>query len=203
MKKVITLTPEEFEASCRELEKKVRDSGFDFEILIGIATGGTYVADHMHAPLRLDIIKQRPATSARHRLLPGLLKRLPRKICDFMRIAESRFYALVSLIKPAHATPTKLPDSLMDTLRTAGTCTSVLIVDDAVDSGTTMLSVVQAVSKAAPDAEVRTAALTLTRPAGRFTPAPLITPDYLLFPAGAIIRFPWAPDAPKLAQTAE
>ena len=66
----------------------------------------------------------------------------------------------------------------------------VLIVDDAVDSGATMLAVAEALREANPEAEIRTAAITVT------TPKPLITPDYSMYKD--LIRFPWSMDAKKV-----
>ncbi len=194
MKKVITLTPERFDIACADLEKKVREAGFDYDILIGIATGGSFVADRMTAPARHDVVKQRRATKSRNRFLPRLLKHLPRQVCDFLRVAESGVYSLASIIKPQKPSSVTLSDELVEALAKMPEGGRILIVDDAVDSGATLLSVVNSVRGAAPHAEVRTGALTLTRPGGFLNRGPIIKPDFLLFPEGTIIRFPWAPD---------
>lgn len=66
---------------------------------------------------------------------------------------------------------------------------NILIVDDAVDSGATLLAVVEAVRIDMPGAEVRSAVITQT------TPSPVITPDYTLYNNRTLIRFPWSMDA--------
>ena len=68
---------------------------------------------------------------------------------------------------------------------------AILIVDDAVDSGSTMLSVRDAVAAAFPQAYVRCAAIAVT------TDKPLIVPDYSLYLKNFLIRFPWSADMKK------
>ena len=81
-----------------------------------------------------------------------------------------------------------LPDALRERLR-SGAGKSVLVVDDAVDSGNTLLSVVKGIRIAAPDAEVHNAVMTQT------FPKPVIEPDVALWNDGTLIRFPWSKDA--------
>ena len=64
-------------------------------------------------------------------------------------------------------------------------------MDDAVDSGSTMLSVRDAVAAAFPQAYVRCAAIVVT------TDKPLIVPDYSLYLKNFLIRFPWSADMKK------
>jgi hypoxanthine phosphoribosyltransferase len=62
-------------------------------------------------------------------------------------------------------------------------------VDDAVDTGTTLSVVMDAVRRHAPQAaKIRSAAITVT------TERPLISPDYALY-YRQLCRFPWSLDA--------
>lgn len=65
----------------------------------------------------------------------------------------------------------------------------ILVVDDAVDSGATLRTVIATIRSTWPDAEIRSAVLTVTRS------RPLILPDYTLYPRGTLLRFPWSLDA--------
>lgn len=65
----------------------------------------------------------------------------------------------------------------------------MLLVDDAVDSGTTMLRVAEALRCGNPEIELRTAVITVT------TAAPLLRPDYTIYDDRTLIRFPWSMDA--------
>lgn len=79
------------------------------------------------------------------------------------------------------AVPTvEVPRSVID-------AKTILVVDDAVDSGATMQAVVGAVKKANPAAHVVTAAVVVT------TKTPVVRPDFHLYDK-VLIRFPWAHD---------
>lgn len=185
--RIVTLTEAEFSAACEALARKVHDSGFDYTLIAGIATGGWLVAQRMPSPRRVAVTKRRGAHKARRKLLPALVARLPRRVNDMLRIAESRLYALKTRVFPP------VPSHVEISLELAAELSRepngrILIVDDAVDSGATLLSVVEAVRKIVPEAEIRTAVITVTRPDA------VITPDWSLYREGTIVRFPWAPD---------
>jgi hypoxanthine phosphoribosyltransferase len=79
-------------------------------------------------------------------------------------------------------------DILDDWLREVGPNPSIVVVDDAVDSGATLARVLDAVSQRAPGAEIRSAVVTVT------TPEPWVTPRYTLY-SRQLCRFPWSLDA--------
>lgn len=188
MNRVVTISESQFPEACRKLAEDVIRSGFEFDILVGIASGGWYVTRHMPAPVRLSVTLRRASTATKKKILPSLLKYLPRPVCDMLRIAESRFYGLLSHLRKPHVSSIYLSDEVLDTLRSRPDA-RILIVDDAVDSGSTLLTVRESIAGELPKAEIRTAVITQTRR------DPLIRPDYKLFPTGTIVRFPWAPDA--------
>lgn len=184
--KVITLDGQNFTHACRDLAREVAASGFAPAIIIGIRTGGEYVAREF-APFfpasQLAIIElQRPATSAKS-LFRSLLASLPLPVLDFMRMAESRVLSLL----PRRSVPRiNLPASLASALPG-----SLLVVDDAADSGVTLRAVTDALRRERPDADIRTAVLTVT------TPLPAIRPDFALYRNRTLIRFPWSLDQKK------
>ncbi len=178
--KVITLHPEPFRRACRDLAAQARD--FAPDMLVGIATGGAFVASEMRSVLTqaayTEVSLRRKATK-RKKPLRALLRLLPTRLADALRRREA---ARVSFAEPE---PFVLRPSLAATLRD---CRRVLVADDAVDSGRTLLATVRAIREAAPQAEVRTAVLTVT------TATPLINPDYALRRDETLIRFPWSLD---------
>lgn len=181
--KVVTLDSEKFADSCRCLAAMVEQGGFSPDVLVGIRTGGEHVARAMlpaffKAP-RMECVELRRPTTASKSRVRGLLSRLPRCVADLLRIVESK---VLSMRNPRRRPFDNLPQSLRSL---AGA--RVLIVDDAVDSGATMLAVTEAIRAANPQARVMTAAITLT------TRRPLIAPDYSLFKT--LVRFPWSMDA--------
>ena len=71
-----------------------------------------------------------------------------------------------------------------------GASARILIVDDAVDSGSTMAAVRKAINAIAnPSAVIKIAAITVT------TPAPFIEPDFFLLYRYVLCRFPWSLDS--------
>lgn len=184
--KVITLDQTKFTAECRRLADEVISSGFKPDLIVGIRTGGEYVAREVMQAFpdaRLAIVElQRPSTRSKS-LFRSLLRRLPRRVLDIMRMAEAQLLAL----KPKGCVPDiALPQGLVgDGVR------KILVVDDAVDSGVTLSVIVKAIRREHPAATVRTSVITVT------TLRPLIRPDHSLYNNRTLIRFPWSMDMKK------
>ncbi|MDE6062026.1 MAG: hypothetical protein K2G00_04610 [Duncaniella sp.] len=192
--KIATLDNARFREACRMLAREVVDSGFRPDIIVGIRTGGEYVAREMlpafpEARLALGRL-QRPSTSHKSLLRP-LLRRLPRRLLDIMRMAEARLLAL----RPSRPLPkVDLGDDIRALLPA-----KVLVVDDAVDSGVTLAAIAGALRAESgermaesggwrEEGQVRSAVITVT------TSRPAINPDYALYRHHTLIRFPWSMD---------
>lgn len=185
--KVRTLDRKTFEADCHRLGDLITADGFSPQLVIGIASGGLYVMDILSRQLNAgsySVRLQRPGTSTKQHLFGKIIARMPRRLTDLLRICESRLYGVLAKIFPPRVREVTTSHELEDVL--SGT-ERILIVDDAVDSGATMLSIYRSIRAVAPHADVRTAAITLTRPRS------VITPDYRIY--SDIVRFPWAADA--------
>lgn len=187
--KVVTLDTADFNDACGRLLRCVKNRRINFDTLVGIATGGDYVAAEFDFPETFSVKKQRPSTSSKQGIIARILPHLPTPLLDRLRILEARWLARsYGKINSDSVEPAMLPDALRERLR-SGAGKSVLVVDDAVDSGNTLLSVVKGIRIAAPDAEVHTAVMTQT------FPKPVIEPDVALWNDGTLIRFPWSKDA--------
>ncbi len=185
--KVLTLDRARFEADCIRLADMAINDGFVPDIVIGIATGGVYVMDAMRDRLEADFFSirlQRPGTPAKQKVAGGIVTRLPQRVNNLLRICESRCYDLLSRVRRPRVPRVRLPEKLVTAIQEKE---SVLIVDDAVDSGVTLLAVIEAVARVGKSANVRTAVLTVTRKRR------LLTPDYYLY--RDLVRFPWSADA--------
>lgn len=203
--KVKTLNDHNFDEACRELAQMIEASGFHPDMIVGIATGGDYVAQrlqhHMHpTPALASISLQRPSTKAKAGLLSRIVRHLPRQVCDALRIIESKILTITDRTRAKTIQEIPIPQKIKEAI--AKGSKKILIADDAIDSGQTMLTVAKALEKAQAQtnrkaeitnknqkAEIKSAAITKTRP------NPLINPDYTLIPTPTIVRFPWAPDA--------
>ena len=120
-------------------------------------------------------------------MVKSVVRRLPRFLQNWLRILESRLLSAFDDGKiPLDVF--ELPEEMATQL--AKECPeTVLIVDDAIDSGKTMWMVAEGVRRVLPSAKVKTAVITVT------TKKPLIVPDFSLYNNRTLIRFPWAIDA--------
>lgn len=183
--RVVTLNERDFFTACRTLEETVAKDYIP-DLIIGIATGGEFVASCMFAdaPHR-SISRHRPSTADKERasIIFRILRRSPRFISDFLRIAEAR---ILALRKPSPASEPVVPDE--KTAAAISSARRILVVDDATDSGATLKAVTDAILAVPGEREVRTAVITVT------TSSPLVMPDYTLFHDSTLIRFPWSKD---------
>lgn len=180
MKKVVTLDRELFGEVCASLGRLVLGSGFEPEVVLGIESGGRYVArlmmpDTAHCYVAL----RRPGTKSKTGIVASVLRCLPYVVSDALRRLESWIARVVRRTAPeAYAGP--LPAMLKDARR-------ILVVDDAVDSGATMHAVCEAVRRFNPAADIRTAVVVRTLDNA------IVVPDFCLYD-NVLIRFPWSAD---------
>ncbi len=195
---VRTLDRPDFDAACASLLRVVA-AGYSPTALIGIRTGGLVVAGAMaHAsPAPLPVMPltcQRSGTSTKSRLpfLQEVLGVLPRGAVDALRLLEHR------LLSPRRKRLAKVPNVDQAEAAAIGAWLSatpgqhrLLVVDDAVDSGITLATVVDLLRKICPaQTEIRSAVITVT------LEAPRAEPDYALY-RGVLCRFPWSFDAAR------
>lgn len=180
--KVVTLDSEAFGQACARLQAKVEADGYKPDLVVAIATGGVYVGRLMMADVRhVEVCRRRPSSSLKGRLVKAVVRSLPRCVQNALRIVEARVLGLRRQ-KPSAAEPPIVPDPGFAPCR-------VLVLDDAVDSGATLLAVLEAVRGRWPEAEVRSAVITVT------TDSPLAAADYSIYNNHSLIRFPWSIDA--------
>jgi hypoxanthine phosphoribosyltransferase len=194
---VVDLDRTAFDEVCAEL---MRHAGAERwpDALIAIPTGGWHVAQAMAKAAGGDMpvlsltcrrpsSKLKPGGSAVRKMVSGL----PRPIVDRLRLAEHALLTRRPATRPAvpyHFVQQEI-EALRDWMANAPDRLSLLVVDDAVDSGATLAQVVEAVRRyAPPGASVRSAAVTVT------TDWPLIQPEYRMFHR-QLCRFPWSMDA--------
>ena len=185
-----------FRAEARKLLDLVRHD-FQPNILLGIRSGGYFLAEAMaaqagpEAPNLVSITRRRASTKSKSRLkIKGFLGRAPRSLKNSLRLLEHR--VLMTFAARREVQPV-VPDPVEDrefraAIAACGDDRRILIVDDAVDSGATLLAVTQYVRDVAGErAEIRSAVITVTYP------RPLIEPDYSLR-RQVLCRFYWASD---------
>lgn len=190
-----TLGPAVFDIACAELMRLV-EQDYAPALLVGVRTGGLAVAETMArlttpSPPVLPLTCRRPTTSFKSRV-PGLrplLATLPEPVLNALRRAEHRLaYGHRRPARPAHIDVAEAAQ-VGNWLRIVCRGARVLVVDDAVDSGVTLATVLQTLREVCPaSAELRTAVITVTQE------DPVVSPDYALY-RGVLCRFPWSFDA--------
>jgi hypoxanthine phosphoribosyltransferase len=193
---VVTFDRDSFDEACAALMQLVVQDGLP-DALIGIRTGGLYVAESMAKAVDfsvpvMSLTCRRPSSAAKSKFsaVKKIISSLPRPVVDKLRVIE---HAMLT-----KKTPRARPENysfdqselaiLDDWLREAGPNPSIVVVDDAVDTGATLSLVLDAVSHRAPGGQVRSAVITVT------TARPWATPRYTLF-SRQLCRFPWSLDA--------
>ncbi len=193
---VRTLDERGLQAAAHALSAVVQQD-FRPNVVIGIRTGGYHVADLMTEALPVEAILlpitcRRPSTGKKQRfgVVKDALMALPHAVTDRLRVLEHKMLTEMRAPKPLTeytADPEELAQ-IEHLLTLRGADARILLVDDAVDSGATMLAVIDTVREVMhADAVLKTAALTVT------TSEPLVQPDYLMY-RHVLCRFPWSLD---------
>lgn len=193
--RVQSLTGELFAGACAELQRLV-DARFLPTLLIGIRTGGYAVALAMQSSVSRNLpvapLTCRRATTRTKASVPGLsavLTRLPLPVLDQLRRLEHRL--LTGRKRPPGGRVLDVAEeaALHAQLASLPAGSSVVAVDDAVDSGATLATVMAFARAAAPPGvTVHSAAITVT------LDEPIVRPDVALY-QGVLCRFPWSFDA--------
>lgn len=191
-----TLDTARFAAACACLMQQVM-ARYRPDLLVGIRTGGMVVAEAMAQAVPgtvtvMPLTCRRASTTAKSRLgfLPALLAALPQPVVDMLRWLEHR---VLSPRRRRQAAPQQIDHAeaarIGDFLAQSAAPLRVLVVDDAVDSGVTLATVLRLLQNTCPaGTEIRSAAVTVT------LERPLAEPDFALY-RGVLCRFPWSFDA--------
>lgn len=189
--KVQNCLGKDFTYACSELALKV-SYVYQADLIIGIHSGGAIVAQHVFLTELfknthlIDIATQRPSTQYKKKFRVDIvLSFLPLWICNLLRVVETQYAIKRFNSKSPVNRDVIVKDVDYAKIRKAE---RILIIDDAVDSGSTLLAVCKYIHHLNPLAEVKTAALTVT------FPQPIQRPDFALH-EGVLLRFPWAADA--------
>lgn len=190
---ILTLNNDKFKKTCLELGSLIETYSYKPDIIIGVKTGGAYVSqniikmDFFRGCKYFEILLQRRETKYKSIFkLSNLLKRLPYKLLNKLRILEAR-YNERSYSKKEHGNYKKsylVSTTLKEIIIQSNT---LLIIDDAVDSGNTMLTLIKQIQEINPNIKIKTASITVT------FKKPLVIPDFTLMNQ-ILVRFPWSND---------
>lgn len=169
-----------------------------YDAVVGVRRGGSVVCDEFMRAFpkgacgfRTDVSLQRPSSKHKTPLAGRLLRRLPYGLLDLMRMAEA--FWLERKHRRAGAAPPQ-PVALSEGLRqllAMEEAPAVLLIDDAIDSGDTLFSIIHSLKKMNPAVRVEVAVVTVT------TPAPRVKADFTIYHDRVLVRFPWSSDYKK------
>ena len=179
--RVITWDEKMLQDGCMRLEETARSFGPD--LIVAIANGGIPIAQLLFPSTphcKIECHRQSTAVKSRYSLIWSIIRRLPLKVKDFMRIAEAKL-----LKRNARSTEVYIPPEAMRMIERSH---RVLLVDDAVDSGTTLKQIINRIGEIQGERSVASAVITVT------TAIPAVMPEFYLYNDSTLIRFPWAKD---------
>jgi uncharacterized protein len=186
--KVITLNSEVFSNKCSELIFKI-----DFlpDIIIGVLDGGGYVLDDIikkgyFESAQFNLVKIKNSDFKEYFIIKSILKVLPNKISNYIRILESRkTRRSIKDLNLNKLTLNRIDFNLNSDLMSK--FKNILIIDDAIDTGKTMFIVKNNLANLFPQSQIKTAVISWT------IEDSIIEPDYYLF-KNILVRFPWSKD---------
>lgn len=186
--KVLTVGYNDIAEYVSRIIQQMKVDGFLPDAVVGIRTGGVYIADIFARQLvfnggtALQISVSRPSSKNKKKFFSSLIKLLPTKMLDFLRIIEAKM-----MFKSSGRS--RIFDISLPVELESRRYSKILIVDDAVDSGATLSAVLRVIESRYPGVGIKTAAITVT------TDNPTVCPDYYLYKNSTLIRFPWSLDS--------
>jgi len=184
---VITLNKASFLTKCNELSSKI---DFGPDLIVGILEGGGHVVNEIAKTLKsknVAFIKLKRKTGSKEFILIGyLLKVLPYKFLNKLRFYESsRAKKSMNSLNLDELSKQSLEFNLenidLEKIKT------ILIVDDAIDTGKTMFVVKNSLDSKIQNANIKTAVISWTLEDS------IVKPDYHLY-KNVLVRFPWSKD---------
>ena len=191
---VVTLTPTLLAEACSQLSHRVKAGGFTPSLIIGIQHGGAEVARLMRNDFPeaayCEVRLSRPSSQQKSQgLTQRLLRSMPVWLCNVLRIVESRVNEWRSKEKePVRIGEIHLPDDVASLLKDLGEKATVLLVDDAIDTGATIRQARLQLLEQFPAITLRVAVITVT------IPHPICDADFCLYHNRTLCRFPWSND---------
>lgn len=192
--KVITVNHLKLKKYSHELAKQILNSDFKPDLIIGIKTGGVFVSKPLHEKISekfntpyCELSLSRPLTNKKKKWqIYKLLKLLPYPFLNILRNIEVKLY---ESIKSKKYILNRQNDILIDdkTIVLIRKSKNILLVDDAIDSGATLLEMKNKLLSINKYANIKIAVLTLTHKSS------YVNSDFFLFKR-VLLRCPWAND---------
>ena len=193
--KVITLSQKELRDEAFALCNTIWKDNFTPDIILGIATGGIYISRPMKECFEekgwhgfyAEIKLSRHTTKIKKSMnIKSILQKLPYNILNLLRMLEVTLFEKMksNTYNPNKESKVTLTKELQDHIKNAK---SILLVDDAIDTGTTLLAIKNVIESLNPHITIKVSVLTVTHK------KPYIEPEYTNY-TRTLLRCPWAED---------
>ncbi len=181
--KVVTLNRKDFEKSVVKLSEHI---DFNPDLIIGIPRGGKFVLaqiikNHKFKNTKTFLFEVQRKTTKRknHAIISYMISLLPYRISDLLRIFEANLVRKKNF-RESNPETIVFPYSIDNGLK-------ILIIDDAIDSGKSVLTVIESIKNKSINCFIKVAVVSWT-----FKDS-LIKPDYYIY-SNCLVRFPWSKD---------
>jgi phosphoribosylpyrophosphate synthetase len=189
--KVISCLGRDFDRACMALLETIEQTGKP-GLLIGIESGGGHIVRKMnelgaHGHEHAFLSASRGGSKVKKRMgIQGVLRLLPRFLNNFLRVLEHN--AREFMFRPEQPIGARSVQVPEETLRKVRQASVIWLVDDAIDTGSSIRQIKSVLAEVNPAATVLVASVVQT------FKTPLSTPDVVLY-KGVLVRFPWSQDA--------
>lgn len=173
-------------ADVERLATQIKVSGKYPTYIISVREGGAYLGDllRQHFPeVPYEAVQlQRSLGVKKNNLSQWLIKKLPRKVCNWLRMLEMQ-------LRDRKSVSASMQDIRIEDLKVTPVLGKrILLVDDAIDSGATILAVRKIIKQYCPEADINIAVFTVT------STHPACQADFCLYHNRTLCRFPWSID---------
>lgn len=184
---VITLNRKELASKSRILYDKISENS---DLVVCIQNGGGYLLDFMNEngyfedKHILKIKKRRSLSIKKNAIAQIIIRYLPCSLSNFLREWEYRNFKKIKSRQSSNYfevdtnTLNKIP---------ANSIKTILIIDDALDTGQTMELIIRKLNELFESVEIKIAVISWTMEDS------IVQPDYYVF-KNVLVRFPWSLD---------
>jgi len=193
--KVLTLSKKQLHEHACQLFSLIQNDGITIDTVVGIATGGIYVSQPIHKALikvkwkgqYIETKLSRPSTETKESLgVKNILTKLPYSLLNILRIIEVKYFEIFKATQYDNTVEKRIhfSNTQINIIKKTQT---LLLVDDAIDTGSTILALKHVIQNINPKIQIKVAVLTVTHQ------TPYIIPDYTLY-RNVLLRCPWSMD---------
>ena len=193
--KTLTLSRKSLTDLSHQLLSIIHQDSTTIDMIIGIATGGIYVSQPIYEELQkqqwegtyTEVKLSRSSTEKKESLgVESILTKLPYPLLNLLRTIEVKYFETFKSndYDDTIEERVRFNDTQINDIKQSKT---LLLIDDAIDTGSTIMALKNVIQKINPTITVKVAVLTVTHN------KPYIEPDYTLYKK-VLLRCPWAMD---------